>query len=358
MRLGLFMMPLHGVGRDLPQTLREDQEAILLADRLGFEEVWVGEHITASTEPIASPLIFLATLVGQTRRIRLGTGVLTLPHHHPAVVAAHCALFDHLSDGRLLLGIGPGGLPTDMELFGTLGREDRGERMVEAIDIILRLWEGEPPWRIEGRFWRFTVEQTVQIHLGIGPMLKPRQRPHPPIALSLLSPGTGLARLAGERGWSPISANFVPASVLRTHWEGYARGCATAGRPADPAEWRVARSVLVTDSDRQARDYLARHGTGLRFYYRYLCDQLTAAGQSRIFKADADQPDSSLTDDYLLDTMVIAGSPDAVADRLAALRAELGPFGTLLLGAHDWDEPALWRRSLELMAERVRPQLG
>jgi alkanesulfonate monooxygenase SsuD/methylene tetrahydromethanopterin reductase-like flavin-dependent oxidoreductase (luciferase family) len=358
MRLGLFMMPLHGVGRDLGQTLREDQEAILLADRLGFEEAWVGEHLTASTEPIASPLIFLATLVGQARRIRLGTGVLALPHHHPAVIAGHCALFDHLSGGRLMLGIGPGGLPTDMELFGMLGREDRGERMIEAIEMMLQIWQGEPPWRIEGRFWRFSVEQTVQTHLGNGPMLKPLQQPHPPIALSLLSPGTGLARLAGERGWGPISANFVPANVLRTHWEGYAAGCRSAGRPADPGDWRVARSVLVTEDDRQARDHLARRGTGLRFYYRYLCDQLTAVGLSRAFKTDPGMPDAALTDDYLLDTMVIAGSPAAVADRLAALRAELGPFGTLLVAAHDWDEPGLWRRSLELLAEKVRPQLG
>jgi alkanesulfonate monooxygenase SsuD/methylene tetrahydromethanopterin reductase-like flavin-dependent oxidoreductase (luciferase family) len=358
MRLGLLMMPLHGVGRDLPQTLREDQDAILLADRLGFEEAWVGEHLTASTEPITSPLIFLATLLHQTSRIRLGTGVLALPHHHPAVIAGHCALFDHLSGGRLMLGIGPGGLPTDMELFGMLGREDRGERMIEAIDIILRIWAGEPPWHIEGRFWRFTVEQSVKLDLGNGPMLKPLQRPHPPIALSLLSPGTGLARLAGERGWIPISANFVPTEVVRTHWELYAKGCAAAGRAADPAAWRLTRSVLVTETDAQARDYLARHGSSLRFYYRYLCDQLTAVGLSRAFKADPAMPDAALTDDYLLDTMVIAGSPGAVADRIAALRDGLGPFGTLLVAAHDWDEPALWRRSLELLAEKVRPRLG
>ena len=132
MRLGLFMMPLHDPRRDLPTLLREDQEAILLAERLGFDEAWVGEHLTASTEPIASPLIFLASLIAKTERIRLGTGVMALPHHHPAVVAGHCALFDHLSGGRLLLGIGPGGLPSDIELFGLLGRDDRGQRMVDA----------------------------------------------------------------------------------------------------------------------------------------------------------------------------------------------------------------------------------
>jgi alkanesulfonate monooxygenase SsuD/methylene tetrahydromethanopterin reductase-like flavin-dependent oxidoreductase (luciferase family) len=358
MRLGLFMMPLHGPGRDLTALLREDQEAILLAERLGFDEAWVGEHLTASTEPIASPLIFLATLIAQTRKILLGTGVMALPHHHPAVVAGHCALFDHLSGGRLLLGIGPGGLPSDIELFGLLGRDDRGERMIEAIDMILQIWQGEPPWRIAGRFWQFAVEQSVQPGLGIGPMLKPLQRPHPPIAISVLGPNAGLAQLAGTRGWSPISANFVPPAVIATHWPLYAKGCAAAGRPADPAQWRVARSVLVTDDDAQARDYLARPGTGLRFYYRYLCDQLSAAGQSRVFKTDPALPDAALTDDYLLETMVIAGSPATVARRLDQLHHDIGPFGTLLIAAHEWDHPDMWRRSMELLAGDVRARLA
>ena len=358
MRLGLFMMPLHSPGRDLAAMLREDQEAILLADRLGFDEAWVGEHLTASTEPISSPLIFLATLIGGTQRILLGTGVLPLPHHHPAVVAGHCALFDQLSGGRLLLGIGPGGLPSDIELFGLLGRDDRGDRMIEAIDMILQIWQGEPPWRFDGRFWQFAVEQSVLPHLGVGPMLKPLQRPHPPVAISVLGPNSGLAHLAGTRGWSPISANFVPQSAIATHWPLYAKGCAAAGRPADPAHWRVARSVLVTEDDAQARDYLARPGSGLRFYYRYLCDQLSAAGQSRAFKADPALPDAALTDDYLMENIVIAGSPETVARRLGRLRQDLGPFGTLLVAAHEWDEPTMWRRSMELLAGDVRARLA
>lgn len=358
MQFGLFMMPLHGLGRDLSETLREDREAIILADRLGFDEAWVGEHLTASTEPIASPLIFLASLLSETGRIRLGPGVLPLPHHHPATLAGQCALFDHLSNGRLLLGIGPGGLASDQELFGMLGRDDRGDRMIEAIEMILKIWEGEPPWRFDGRFWQFAVEKTLQPELGIGPMLKPLQAPHPPIGISVLAPHTGLAHLAGARGWGPISANFVPTTVLRTHWQMYEKGCASVGRPADPAAWRVARSVVVADTDEEARRYLARPGTSLRFYYRYLCDQLSAAGQSRIFKVDPAMPDAGLTDDYLVETMVIAGSPATVAAKIDAIRRELGPFGTLLVAAHDWDDPAMWRRSLELIAREVRPLIS
>lgn len=351
------MMPLHGLGRNLGDTLAEDREAIILADRLGFDEAWVGEHLTASTEPITSPLIFLASLLDEARRIRLGPGVLALPHHHPATLAGQCALFDHLSGGRLLLGIGPGGLASDQELYGVLGLADRGERMIESVEMMQAIWAGEPPWRFEGRFWRFSVEKSLQVELGIGPMLKPLQQPHPPIAVSVLGYRTGLAQLAGEKGWSPISANFVPAEVIASHWDMYAKGCASRGLAADPSNWRVARSVLVTPTDGEAMDYLARKRSGLQFYYRYLCDQLCAAGQARNFKADPAMPDSDLTDHYLLNTMVIAGSPSTVAEKLKALRATIGNFGTLLVAAHDWDEPALWRRSLELLASEVRDRL-
>ena len=146
--------------------------------------------------------------------------------------------------------------------------------------------------------------------------------------------------------------------VIATHWPLYAKGCGAAGRPADPQDWRVARSVLVTDNDAQARDYLARPGSGIRFYFRYLCDQLSAAGQSRVFKTDPTLPDAALTDDYLLENMVIAGSPETVARQLSRLRHDLGPFGTLLVAAHEWDDAGLWRRSMELLAGEVRARVA
>ena len=357
MRVGLFMMPLHGVGRDLTTTLDEDREAIILADELGFEEAWVGEHFAANPESITSPLMFLSTLVHHTKQIRLGTGVLALPHQHPAVVAGQCALFDHLSGGRFLMGIGPGGLGSDMEMFKTLGSEDRGHMMIESIEMILDIWSGAPPWSLKGKFWDVTLTDTVDHELGVGQMLKPVQRPHPPIALSVMGLYTGMAKLAGERGWRAISPNFVPARNAATHWTMYARGCEAAGRAADAADWSVARTVLVTETDAEAAVYLARQDCGLRFYFHYLQKQLNAGGQGRILKVEDDTPDADVTIDYLFDNIVIAGSPDTVVAKLAAVREETGPFGTLLLAAHDWDDKALWRRSMRLFAEAVRPRL-
>src|ERR1043166_3750279 len=117
MRLGMFMMPVHPPGRSLSATLAEDTAKSLLADQLGYDELWMGEHFSATTEPFPSPLMFLANLITQTKSIQLGTAVINLPNHHPAIVAAEAAQFDHMSGGRFLFGVGSGGLAADFELF-------------------------------------------------------------------------------------------------------------------------------------------------------------------------------------------------------------------------------------------------
>jgi alkanesulfonate monooxygenase SsuD/methylene tetrahydromethanopterin reductase-like flavin-dependent oxidoreductase (luciferase family) len=357
MRIGLFMMPLHRPERDYAGMLAEDAEAILHADRVGFEEAWVGEHYTAKTEPITSPLIFMATLIERTRQIKFGTGVISLPHHHPAVIAGQVAMFDHLAKGRFLFGIGPGGLPCDLELFKTLDRQDRMHMQMEAIDLILEIWRRDPPYALKGKYWDVVVEKTVNRELGLGPMVKPYQRPHPPIAIPVLGRNAYGARVAGGRGYGLISANFVPAVNVASHWQMYREGAAEAGRDADARDWRVARSVLVTESDAEAEDYLARPDNGVRFYYRYLRDQLVPVGMGGIFKVDPAMPDEDVTVDYLLAQTVIAGSPATVTAKLAALREQVGPFDTLLAAFHEWDEPELWRRSMARLANDVVPRL-
>lgn len=350
------MMPLHSGRLGYTEMYQQDMEAGLLADRLGYDELFVGEHWSARVEPISDPLQFMSALIPLATRITFGTGVLNLPHHHPAKIAADVALFDHMSRGRFIMGIGPGGLPSDIELFQNVEKH-RGNMMLECLDIAHRLWASEPPYDIAGEFWRVRIVDTVQDDLQIGPIPKPYQKPYPPIAISAMSPNSGLARLAGERGWSVISANFNAISNTRTHWPRYAEGCAAAGRRADPAAWRVARSILVTETDAQARDYLARPDNSLLGYFHYLRTQLTRAGMLHIFKPEPTTEDSVITDQFCLDTMAIAGSPSTVADRLVALMDEIGPFGTLLSAFHEWDDAPLWRRSMQLLAEEVMPRV-
>ena len=176
MKFGLFMMPLHDPQRDYTQVLQEDREAILLAEKLGYEEAWVGEHYSARTEPIPDPLQFMATLIPVTKSIKFGTSVINMPQHHPAQVAGNCAMFDHLAEGRFIMGVGPGGLGSDFELFKVMDK-NRSEMMVEAIDIVHRIWSSDPPYRIRGKYWDITIDSSYQPQLGIGPMLKPYQSP-------------------------------------------------------------------------------------------------------------------------------------------------------------------------------------
>ena len=188
MELGMLMMPLHRPERPFLTVLREDQDAIILADELGFAEVYVGEHYSNKPEQITSPFIFLATLIERTKRIKLGTGVINLPQQHPAIVAAHAAMFDQLAQGRFIFGIGPGGSPGDFEMFKLNNPPDRPKMMQESIETILKIWTQEPPYEFPGGYWDFQIKDAYRSDLGVGVMARPYQTPHPPIAVSIMSP--------------------------------------------------------------------------------------------------------------------------------------------------------------------------
>ena len=357
MKLGMFSMPIHGLDRDWLTVLREDQEAVILADQLGYSEFWIGEHFTSKPEQIISPLMFLATVIDQTRQINFGTAVIGLPHHHPAIVAGEVAMFDQLSEGRCLLGIGPGSLMSDAEIFDNMDVPRRIKMMLEAIDTIVAIWSQDPPYRIKGEYWDISLEEIVLPHIGVGVIGKPYQRPHPPIAIALRSLNSATAGFAGERGWIPISGGFVPTENIATHWPLYAEGCEKAGRKPDPSIWRVGRSILVTENDAEAEDYVNDPDGMFRFYFRYL---LTLQEQ-RINPGPPDEAMQAIIEERAIETvedLVIAGSPDTVLDKLVAFRDTVGDFGTLIATGHDWDDKALWQRSMRLLAENVAPRLG
>jgi alkanesulfonate monooxygenase SsuD/methylene tetrahydromethanopterin reductase-like flavin-dependent oxidoreductase (luciferase family) len=357
MRLGLFMQPIHRLGRDLSETYDEDIEKVVLADELGFDEAWIGEHFTCSTEPITSPLIFMANLISRTRRIKLGTGVVNLPQHHPAMVAGEAALFDHLSKGRLLFGIGPGGLTSDFELFKRTDPMERGKSMLESIDMILKLWSQDPPYELHGKFWEIVVKDSMLPAFGVGTMIKPYQRPHPPIAMSAMSPFPFSGRVAASRGWHLITANFVPAYIVKSHWTVFEQACAEAGRVANGEQWHVARTIVVADSDSEASDYVLDPDGSTYAYYDYLSALMKASNFSKIMKPDPEMSDEALTPEIVIKDMVIAGSPKTVAERILAFREDVGPFGTLVISAMDWkgESRQVERRSMELLAKKVRP---
>jgi alkanesulfonate monooxygenase SsuD/methylene tetrahydromethanopterin reductase-like flavin-dependent oxidoreductase (luciferase family) len=354
MKLGFFMMPLHSLNLSYGQMYAMDMEAALYAEAAGYDELWMGEHYSAKVEPVSDTLQFMSWLIPQTSRIMLCTGVLNLPHHHPAKVAADAALFDHMSGGRFIMGIGPGGLASDFELFNTR-EKDRGAMMVECIDMVHQIWASDPPYDIVGENWTVRIRDTVQPDMGIGPIPKPLQQPFPPLVTSAMSPHSYMGTLAGRRGWGLISANFNAPWIVKSHWEKFAAGAEEAGRRPDRSAWRIARSILVTESDAEAADYLADPANTIRSYYNYLFTQLGRAGATRIFLTSPDATTESLTLQSVMDGMVIAGSARTVRDRLAAFIDDVGPFGGLLLAFHEWDRKAMWRASVRRLAEEVMP---
>jgi alkanesulfonate monooxygenase SsuD/methylene tetrahydromethanopterin reductase-like flavin-dependent oxidoreductase (luciferase family) len=357
MRLGLFMMPLHPPGRPMQEMLAEDTEKSLLADRLGFDELWVGEHFSASSEPIASPLMFMAALAPRTK-LTFATGVINLPNHHPAKVAAEVAQFDHMTRGRLILGIGPGGLPSDFELFGNTDPMQRGRRMLEAMDMILAIWGREPPYDIVGPTWSTRITQAVIPEFGVGTMPKPYRLPHPPIAITARSADSFGVRMAAERGWGVVSANFVAERVVEGHGRTLREAPATQGRQAGGTEWRVARNFCIAATDAEARDRIFDTASASRYYFHYLSTLARRAGQLATLKPQAETPDEAVTLEAIIEECVIGGSPATVLDRLVALRERVGPFDHVLMAGLDWSGPnAAWEQeTMHRLSQEVMPR--
>ena len=358
MRLGLFMMPVHPPARSFTETLAEDADKSLLADRLGFEELWVGEHFSATSEPIPSPLMFMAGLVPQTKNLRFGTGVINLPNHDPVVVAAEAAQFDHMSRGRFTLGVGPGGLLSDFELFGHTDVGVRNRKVVEAVNIMRRIWSQDPPYEIEGEFWKIRLKTNVVPDLGIGYMPKPYQPGGPPIVLSLASPHSSSAGTAARQGWGIISANIIPTYSVASHWAIYSKACIEAGRRPSGENWRVARNVMVAPSEAEAHDRVFGEGASNRYFFTYIRAALGGVGLLSILKPRADMSDEEATVETITEGCILYGSPKTMLDKLVAFRDEVGPFGTLLMTGLDWLGPnqAWERQSMQLMAQEVMPK--
>jgi alkanesulfonate monooxygenase SsuD/methylene tetrahydromethanopterin reductase-like flavin-dependent oxidoreductase (luciferase family) len=358
MRLGMFMMPVHPPDRTFWSTLDEDTEKSLLADQLGFDELWLGEHFSASTEPIPSPLMFFSNLLHRTKNISFGTAVINLPNHHPAIVAAECAQFDHMSKGRFMMGVGPGGLISDFELFKLTDHGARNRMVVEAVDMIQRIWSQDPPYDLKGEFWNISIKDGINAKLGVGFMPKPYQQPGPPVFISLASPNSSSAKTAALKGWGMISANIIPAYSVASHWTVYSEACRAAGIKPKGDNWRVARNVMVATSDSEAEDRVFGAQASNNYFYTYMREVLSSVGLLVILKPRPDMPDAEATVEAITAECVIHGSPRTMLDKLVAFRERVGPFGGLLMTGLDWaGRNQDWEReSMRLLAQEVLPK--
>jgi alkanesulfonate monooxygenase SsuD/methylene tetrahydromethanopterin reductase-like flavin-dependent oxidoreductase (luciferase family) len=220
-----------------------------------------------------------------------------------------------------------------------------------------RIWSEEPPYRIEGEFYRTTTERSLDRNIGVGVAVRPLQMPHPPIAITSIRPDSRGPHTAGARGWTGISAAYVGAYVVRAQIQSYLEGRRSAGFSADPSGWRVARSIFVADDETTARRYAHREDGAHGFYFHVMRTKLARFGALDLLRDHPGQPDSELSPARCIERLVIAGTPGSVADKILAFRTEVGAFGTLLYTGHDWADPGLARRSMELAANEVWPRI-
>src|SRR5204863_4537525 len=301
--------------------------------------------------------VFIASLIDATKKIKLGTGTINMPNSHPAATAAQIAMLDHMLNGRFIFGISPGGLLSDAEAFGNLDA-DRNAMFLEAINSVLAIWAGAPPYNIDGKYWKVKIERQLMPEIGQGYLPKPLQQPHPPIVVTAVAPFSKGVTEAAARGWDPISANFLMPAWVKSHWPKYVEGCERAGRAADPANWRVAKSVFVASDAATAKAYATDPDGPYVYYYRSLFTKLKRGGRLELFKTRRDQPDDEVTLESICDRLIIHGTPESVADQLLAFQDEVGRFGTLLYAGMDWRDRELGRQSMIMMAEKVMPRVN
>jgi alkanesulfonate monooxygenase SsuD/methylene tetrahydromethanopterin reductase-like flavin-dependent oxidoreductase (luciferase family) len=239
--------------------------------------------------------------------------------------------------------------------------EARNQLFAESIDVILAIWERDPPYDIDFPNNRFKVStaKTQVPELGRGVMYKPYQKPRPEIVGTVVAPHSKGVIAMGERDFHPLSANFLLPNWLPSHWANYAEGKRRAGNTPHASDWRIARSIFVADDDKLARRYAREDSASpYRFYWEKLRANMMRAKRHVIFKMHEKEDDSAVTLERLLDQLVLCGSVNSVVDQVLALREKSGDFGEIVYAGMDWVDPALARRSMELMANEVMPRVN
>jgi len=337
---GIFLAPFHPVGQNPTLALERDLQLIEHLDALGFDEAWFGEHHSAGYEIIASPEVFIAAAAQRTRTIRLGTGVSSLPYHHPFMLAYRLVLLDHLTRGRLMIGVGPGALPSDAFMMGIDPAKQR-DMMEEGLEAILLLLEGKAPVTMETEWFKL-----VQARL----QMRPYQRPYPEVAVAAQISPAG-PRAAGKFGCGLLSIGATSAAggfdILGSHWEVMDERAAEFGTTVDRTKWRLVGPMHIADTKEQA---IADVAFGLEEWVDYF--QRVAALPIAPDTTNFD----SLVDALIASGFAVIGTVDDAVAQIERLRVQSGGFGTFLLMGHEWADTAATRHSYELFARYVAPQ--
>jgi len=344
LRFGAFFAPFHPVGQNPTLALEYDLQRAQWLDELGFDEVWFGEHHSGGYELIASPEVMIAAAAQRTKRIKLGTGVSSLPYHHPWILADRMVMLDHLTRGRTIFGVGPGALPTDAWQMG-IDPVDQRRRMEEALEVILELFRSEEPVTRETD-WFTMRDATLQ--------MRPYTWPHMEVAVAAMVTPSGPS-LAGKTGSALLSLSMSMAegfAAIGNAWNTVNEAAEKAGAPEPQrSAWRVLGNMHLAESKDQALEDCTH---GLEEFAGYF-------GGGAGFVPLANQVDEKpktkreFVESYASSGGVIIGTPDDAIEYIQGLLDQSGGFGTFLFLGHDWASPEATYKSYRLFAREVMP---
>ncbi|AKL73018.1 flavin-dependent oxidoreductase, F420-dependent methylene-tetrahydromethanopterin reductase [Actinobacteria bacterium IMCC26256] len=337
MRFGVFIAPFHPVGQNPTLALERDLDLVVHLDRLGYEEAWIGEHHSGGYEIIASPEVFIAVAAERTKHIRLGTGVASLPYHHPLLLADRMVLLDHLTHGRVMLGVGPGQLTSDAHMLG-IPSDTQRPRMEESLDAIMALLRGE---RVTMKTDGFILEDA---HL----QLSSYSKPHLEVAVAASFSPTG-PRSAGKHGVGMISIAATARQgmdMLSHHYDVWDEIAKENGHTVDRSSWRLVGPMHIAETREQAERDVE---FGIEDFSKYFSHVLPGGPVS------GETVEEILENNRISGFAVIGSPEDAIARIQELLDASNGGFGAFLFLDHNWANPTAKHRSYELFAQYVMP---
>lgn len=338
MKFGIFMAPFHRVGENPTLALKRDMQLIEHLDNLGFDEAWIGEHHSFARELIADPMIFIAAAAARTRKIMLGTGVTSLPYHHPFMVADRMLQLDHMTEGRAMLGVGPGLLTSDAHMMGIDPMTQR-PRMNQALDAILKLFRSREPLTMETDWFTLHDARLQMANYS---------RPHLPVAAAASFTPTG-PMAAGKHGIGLLSVAGAGHEDFERTWGWVEEAAAESGKPVSRDNWKVVVPFHLADSKEEAINDI-REG-----YKRqaYVGDRhnLDTPGAAPAFAGG-----TSTIEEAVEKGSVIVGTPDDALAAVERLQERSGGLGGLLALAHEWASTEKTHRSYELIARYVAPR--
>ena len=338
LRFGIFMAPFHPAGQNPTLALERDLELIVRLDELGYDEAWVGEHHSAGLEIIASPEVFIAAAAQRTRHIRLGTGVSSLPYHHPLMLADRMVLLDHLTRGRVMFGVGPGALPSDAYMMGIDPASQR-VRMEESLGAIIALLTSDEPVSLQTD-WFTLREARLQ--------LRPYTYPHFEIAVAATVSPAG-PRTAGHYGVGLLSLGATSMggfAVLGDHWKIWNDQAQAFGHQVDRSTWRLVGPMHIAPTRKQAFEEVEYGIYDWIDYFRNVVALPLAP----------EEPDPRKWPQAIVESgTAVIGTPDDAVAQLERLKKQSGGFGSFLIMAQDWVDRRASLASYELLAKEVFP---